>query len=131
MGQLALSGVVVVGPALKAGTFPAAEITIALVSKMNDYVISASGLMNIASVSSYVPLPVVGTNGPVTKGTFLYVKTNAPISLRMTTVDGVSTAVAVEPLDGLKVHEFPDGSELVLLEAEGTATVEFLVAGQS
>ncbi len=131
MGQLALSGVVVASPDLKSGTFPAAESTIALVSKTIEYVISASGLMNVASPSSFVQLPGVGTDGPVTKGLFLYVKTNQPISLRMTTVDGVGTDVGVEPLDGLKIHEFPDGKELVLLEAEGTATVEFLVAGQS
>lgn len=132
MGHVALSGVVVVGPDLKAGTFPSAETTVALVSKTTDYVVSSpAGLIAVASPSAYVPLPGIGTTGPVTKGSFLYVKSNAPISLRLTNVSGSTTVTSVTPLDGMLIQEFPTGSELVLLEVEGTATVEYLVAGQS
>lgn len=132
MGQVALAGVVVIGPELNSGSFPAAETTIALISKTSDYVVSSpAGLMKVASDSAYVPMPGVGTNGPVTKGKFLYVRSSDPVTLRMTNVSGSSTTTCVTKLDGLLVQEFPDGSELVLLEVEGTATVEYLVAGQS
>ena len=37
--------------------------------------------------------------------------------------------VAVEPVNGTKIVEYDPGAYLVLVEVEGSGTVEYLVAG--
>jgi hypothetical protein len=128
MGQISLSGVIVLGPSGSSVAFPGAETTIPLVATNNDYAVSSpAGLMNVNSASAYVAMPGVGAAGPVTAGRLLYVRTDGPLSIRMTA--GSTTAVVM--VDGLLVTEFAEAAPLTLLEVEGVGRVEYLVAGQS
>jgi hypothetical protein len=127
MGQISLSGVVVVGPDGSTVAFPGAETTIPLVAATSDYAVSSPGLMNANSPDDYVPMAGVGVDGPVTAGQFLYVRTESAVRLRLTTAAGV----AVVPVSGLLILEFAGDASLTSLEVEGVSRVEYLVAGQS
>lgn len=128
MGEIALTGALVVGPGGVQTTFPGGETVIALALAQVEYLVSTGNMLTkVTSPAAYVGLAGVGADGPVTKGRLLYVRSNALVLLRLTTPDGV----AVVPANGLGVWEFPEDHELTLLEVQSaSATVEYLVAGQ-
>jgi hypothetical protein len=126
MGQVSLAGVLVVGPSGSSVAFPGSETTIPLVATTTDYAVASPGLANVASSDAYVDLVGVGATGPVTAGRLLYVRTEGSVLLRLTTTAGV----AVVPVAGLCLMEFPEGTPLTKLEVIGTSRIEYLVAGQ-
>jgi len=127
--ELGLTGALILGPGGVQTTFPGGETTVALALGQDEYVVSTGVMLaKVASPAAYVPLPGVGTDGPVTKGRLLYLRTNAAVLVRLTT----SAGVAVLPIHGLHLLEFPEDQELTLLEAQGASvTVEYLIAGQA
>ena len=129
MGQVNLAGILSVGTDTSKSVFPAAETTIPLIATTSDYAVSSpAGLMSIVSLSTFVPIQGVGTNGPVTRGLFLYLKTDAEMVLRVTTQ--TTSAAQVLPINGLVILEFQPDDALTLLEIKGSGRVEYLVAGQ-
>lgn len=86
---------------------------------------------NVASPSSYVTLDGIGSAATVTHADFLYLRCNATLRLKMTQVDGITTLVSEQDVSGLIVVEKPSGGCITLLEVKGTATLEYLAAGQS
>lgn len=83
---------------------------------------------NLATTGSYVTLSGVGVGEDVTQGTFLYGRSRAPMLIRVTTA-GSPDVVAVVPVQGLFAIEFPVGSYLKLLEAQGSGVLEYFVSG--
>jgi len=94
---------------------------------------AATGVLvrQLASPSSYTTLDGVGSGKTVSKGTFLYVRSvGGPLTLRLTTDDGSGgDVVAVVPIQGPMIIEFPDSNPLKLLEAKGSIGLEYLVTG--
>lgn len=128
MGSISLAGVVVAGPDGAATGFPGSEITAPLMLTTTDYLVSNhAGPMKIDSDETYVPIAGVGSDGSVTHGLFLYLRTDASIDVRITTTLGVSAI----PVSGLVVLEFSSAAPMTALEVRGVGRVEYLVAGQS
>lgn len=77
---------------------------------------------------SYTALDV-GTGKSVTLALFLYLRTNQSTKVRLTTVGVSGDVVAVVPVNGLMILQFPTGAELKLLEVDSPGTVEYLACG--
>lgn len=94
---------------------------------------AATGILSyqLNSPVAYFTLEGVGANRTVTRGNFLYFKTQNQMLIRTTTDDGLGgNVLSVIPVYGLVVIEFDDAKYLKLLEAQGTGLVEYLVSGQ-
>lgn len=137
MGQVSLSGVLTAGPT---GTgdavFPAATFTtpLGLLNGTAKQFGVATGILtrNLNSTGAFVTLDGVGAAATVTQGSFLYFKADGAIDLRITTDDGAGGQdVVVVPVHGLAILEFSTTKPLELLEAQGAARLEYLVAGQT
>ncbi len=84
------------------------------------------------SIGVFVALGGVGSGEAVTQARFLYLRSDNKINIRLTTKsDTGPDVVAVEPLQGLKIQEFPSDRYLLLLEVEGNATIEYLACGDT
>jgi hypothetical protein len=111
--------------------FPAAVTQIAFGSGGN--ILANASSLNSKSVNSaaaFVPLDGVGVGETVTTGTFLYVRTNQEMTLRLTT-QGAPDLVAEIPIWGTMIFQFPQSKYLKLLEVKGVGTLEYLVAGMA
>ena len=89
--------------------FPSGEALVAmdLLPPLKGYIVTTGRqLYNINSPSAFAPIPGVGTNGPVTQGHTLYMRSNGPflVQLTMTGVDG-GTSQEI-PLYGTMLIEF-------------------------
>ena len=136
MGALTLSGVLQVGPANPVdGGFPGASenIPIGFISGTKQYVPGTGVLTrNVASPGAFLALDGVGPAAAVTQGTFLYFKSNTPVILQLTCDDGLGSTVVIEqPVQGLYMLEFPSSQPLELLKIKGSATIEYLVVGNT
>ena len=136
MSQLALTGALSAGPTGGGDVFPASSFTVPLALSAGAAASFqvASGVLTqlVDSAAVYVPLVGVGPTAAVSQGTFLYLRTNAEVTLRLTVDDGSGGTDTLEmPANGLVLVEFPAARPLELLEIRGTATVEYLVAGNS
>ena len=136
MGALTLSGVLQVGPANPVdGGFPGASenIPIGFISGTKQYVPGTGVLTrNVASPGAFLALDGVGPAAAVTQGTFLYFKCNTPVILQLTCDDGLGSTVVIEqPVQGLYMLEFPSSQPLELLKIKGSATIEYLVVGNT
>jgi hypothetical protein len=134
MGQLLLSGSLLAGPSQGSSesTFPSAQVNIPLALKETPLTYdAATGCIAraVASPASFVTL----TTDAVPEGRVLYLRTDADVSLRITSDDGSGGDVveAVVPVSGLYVREFPETKFLKLLEVRGTAAIEYFVSGQT
>ena len=82
----------------------------------------------------WAALQGVGSGDAVERGDLLYLRSDAPLTLRLSTQDPLNPTgppvVRTVPVQGLYIHEFPQAEPLVLLEAQGSATVEYAVTGQ-
>jgi hypothetical protein len=130
VGAINLAGALIVGPDTSNTGFPGNETSIPLIASNNDYAVSDTGLMNVASDDDYIPVPGVSEDGPVTNARLLYVRTNGALLIRITTPTAADTP-QVLPVNGLLLMEFPEADPLQLLEVKGTARLEYLVAGQT
>ena len=131
MAQLQLDGTVTVGPTTSgSNTFPGAINTVSF-SSMKPAQVYSSDVRQVSSPSAYVALSGVGSTDTVTKANFLYIKTNAPMLIRTTMDDAPSDIVAAEWVQGTFIKEFPSNHELVLLEVQGTGTIEYFVSGNT
>ena len=134
MGQLRLSGSLDAGPPTSTSeSFPASSFSVPLRFRENTKGFSpATGVLTrrLASPGAFVPLQGVGATDTVTKGTFLYLKSDGLIELRLTTDDGVGgSVVAVLPPSGFFMIELDSTKFLKLLEARGTAVLEYFICG--
>lgn len=138
MGQVVIQGTYQGGPAQVGAGFPQALYTTPLQTSVTPKPFSAgSGVMTqrVAVASpGFVPLRGVGPTDAVVRGDLLYLRCDAALQLRISTQDPLAPLgppiVVVVPVSGLYIHEFPAGQPLVLLEAQGSATVEYAITGQ-
>ncbi len=135
MGQLNLSGALTAGPQGGGDVFPASQyiVPVAFREGSKQYTPGTGVLTQVLnSPSAFVRLEGVGPAAPVTQGSFLYLKTDSPIDVRITHDDGSGgQTVVIIPVHGLLMYELPTTKPLELLEAQGASKVEYLVVGPS
>ncbi len=137
MGQIAISGSITGAPSgVTDGSQPQVVLTGSLGTTPDPKpsMVQDKGNRSIATaLNVYTSLGSVGANQNVTAPDFLYLKTDAPLKVRLTVVDpnGGSDIVSILPIFGMLMLEFEAAGPLKLLEATGTAGVEYLVSGQS
>ena len=109
------------------------NIPIGFISGTKQYVPGTGVLTrNVASPGAFLALDGVGPAATVTQGTFLYFKSNAPVILQLTCDDGLGSTVVIEqPVQGMYMLEFPSSQPLELLKIKGSATIEYLVVGNT
>lgn len=122
------------GPAtVSDGTFPPGVTQVQLQlnpSTRQVNVDTGAMVANVNSPSAYVTLPGIGgAVGPVTQGLFLYLRTVAPVAVRLTMFGASGNTTSVLLTNGLLVLEFDPLHYLTLLEIQGTGTVEYYAAG--
>lgn len=133
MPNATLTTTLLVQPSVADGSFPvgASSVPITLTPSPKPLVVD-TGVMkrNLASPAAYVTLSGVGATDTVTQGSFLYLRTNAPMLLRLTTFNPAgASVVSVFPVLGLFVTEFDPSRYLTLVEIQGTGVVEYLAGG--
>lgn len=133
MGVLLLTGSLLAGPPQGSETFPGGTVSVPISSVSKNYAV-ASGIIarSVASPGAYIALQGVGSTDTVTKGLFVYFKTDADVLLRVTTDDGLGAPVVQSdvPVGGLWIRDLPQTKFLRLLEIKGTAQVEYFICGQ-
>ena len=132
--QLSCTGTILLGPSSASeGGVPAGSTSIPFQTNPNPKNAAActgDQVISVSSPGSYVALPgVAASNSNVTQGTFLFIRTTNLMMVRTTTYNVSGNVVAVEPVNGTKIVEYDPGAYLVLVEVEGSGTVEYLVAG--
>lgn len=137
MGQLSIAGTIIAGPpTVASGIFPSAIYTTQLGLSQNPRVFSkATGVIQSrveTPTPGFEPLQGVGPTDRVRRGDVLYLRCDSALILRVSTFDPLGGPVIVElnPVLGLYVREFPLGQQLALLEAQGSATIEYAITGQ-
>ena len=138
MGQVVIQGTYQGGPVQVGAGFPQAIYTTPLQTSVSPKPFSAgSGVLTrrVAQASpGFTPLQGVGPTDAVVRGDLLYMRSDAALLLRVSTQDPLAPLgppiVVLVPISGLFIIEFPASSPLVLLEAQGSATVEYAITGQ-
>lgn len=138
MGQVAINGTVLGGPVQVGSGFPQAIFTTVLATNPSPKPFStASGVLTrrIAQAApGFVPLSGVGPTDTVQRGDLLYLRSDSQLLVRMSQTDPLNplgpALVRDLIVSGLLIVEFPSASPLVLLEAQGSATIEYLITGQ-
>lgn len=133
--SVTLSGSIIAGPQ-GAGDcgFPSGILNIVFSSfpPQKSAAAKTSSSKQLNSPSAFTALDGVGTGETVTQGNFLYLRSNSPTQIRLTTkASSGPDVVAVVPLQGVMIIEFPTTNYLLLLEAQGVGTLEYFVSGNS
>ncbi len=85
---------------------------------------------NLNSAGSYSGLDGVGSGETVTQATFLWLRIETEMLVRLTFDDGSGgSVVSVLQVGGLLVLEIPPSKFLKLLEAQGVGVVEWFASG--
>lgn len=134
MGVLRIEGSLTAGPpSVTSEAFPGASVAVPLRLRENTLAFNvATGMLSrsLASALAFVPLQGVGPGDAVTKAVFLYLKGNALFDVRLTTDDGLGgSVVSVVPVNGFALLQFDGTKFLKLLEAKGTALIEYFLCG--
>ncbi len=134
MGEVVqVSGQLVAGPSSAGeGGFPAGvtNLPFTLYPAERPYGVATGGMKRIIATSAGVYVTLDGVPGTVTKATFIYLRTIAPMLLRITRVQpAAADVVFVLPVSGLYVQEFDPTRYVTLLELSGSGTVEYFVSG--
>lgn len=135
MGQVSLSGALIVGPPSAGDGFPASLYNTPLSTLQSPKQAAvATGVVTrqLNSPNSFTALQGVGSTDTVTHGDTIYFKCNGQVSIRLTFDDGNGgSTTAVIPVMGLYFAEIQTGKYLKLLEAQGSASIEYMISGQS
>jgi len=138
MPNATLTGNLYVQPSDASGSFPAGATTIPLALSPSPKSLAVdTGVVKrtVTSSSSPATLSGVGAADTVTQGSFLYLRSNAPMLVTLTQNNPAGgTTVAVLAVGsstggGLLVMEFDPTRYLVGLSAQGSGTIEYLVGG--
>lgn len=132
MAHVVLSGTIVAGPATAGDSvLPKGVATIDLATSPDPKSAAVYLKGNRAFASgAFADTGWVGTGKDVVSGNLLFIKADGEMSFRLTTDDGLGgNVVSVVPVDGSLLVEFPSTKFLKLVEALGTANVEYIVSG--
>ena len=134
MGTVSFQGEIEARPQVVSDTsFPGGRTDISLILTPTSKpagVMTGVALRTINSPSSYVALTGVGVTDTVTQSNFVYLRTNAPMLIRLTFKDGSNPdIVSVLPMNGACVYEVDVSRYLKLIEVMGSGQVEWFASG--
>jgi hypothetical protein len=134
MGSLELSAQLVASPSCGSGSFPSGvtNIPFGLNPPCNGKgysVTTGVQVANVASPSAYASLGGIGSGGPVTHCTTLYLRVVTAVSVQLTFAN--STTIILPGVFGLLLLESAAGDEITGVAVEGTATVEYAAFGMT
>lgn len=135
--SLTISGQLTAGPSSATdGTFPDGSTVIPFSTSPSPKPYNSDtgkNVRTITSPSSFIELVNLGADGDVTQAHTVELRTSAPMTLRVTTRDpnGGADVVAVLPVAGMWLHEFPTNATLKKLEVMGSGTLQYYGAGNS
>jgi hypothetical protein len=138
MGQVAINGTILGGPVSPGAGFPQAIFTAVLATTPSPKPFSAASGVLTRRVNQAAPgfltLSGVGPADAVVRGDTFYLRSDSQLLLRLSQTDPLNPSgpalVRDVYVSGLCIIEFPASSPLVLLEAQGSATIEYLITGQ-
>lgn len=138
MGQLTVNGAITAGPPTVGVGFPQmlANAQLATTPSPKPFSKGTGTIQSTVATASpaFEPLQGVGPTDRVRQGSFLYLRCDSQLLLRISQTDPLNPGDP--PLQrllyvmGLCIIEFPSSSPLVLLEAQGSANIEYLITGQ-
>lgn len=133
MARLQLEGTLTIGPPCAVeccGGVDGAETTLPVCVKVEATAVVGAITRTLASPGSFVTLSGIGASDAVTQGSFLYVMTDAAMTLRITCDDGAGgTALELIPVQGLFVRQFDPTKPLELLEVRGSGRITYAACG--
>lgn len=133
--QAQLTAQLTTGPsAVSDNTFPSGVNTISfgLNPPQKQYNVDASGVVQVNSPSpAYAAVPAIGAGGQVTQALTFFARTLTLMVLQMTFANpsGGSDIVITEPVDGVKLCEYPTNGYLKALAVQGSGQLEYWAAG--
>lgn len=132
--QVQISGTLIAGPTeVSESTFPSGETSIPFVGTPNPRsynVDTGKDVARVNSPSSFATLSGIGENATVPQANFLYLRCDVQVQVRVTQLVPSSTpTTATISVKGLLILEPPPGSEITLVEIQGSATVEYYACG--
>ncbi len=138
MGQVAINGTLLGGPVQVGLGFPQALFTTTLATTPSPKPFSAASGVLQRRINQpgpgFVTLGGVGANDTVQRGDLLYLRCDSQLLLRLSQTDPLNplgpALVRQLLVSGLVIVEFAPASPLVLLEAQGAATIEYAITGQ-
>lgn len=131
--QAQLDATLTTGPACVSDTtFPgdSSSIPLQLYPPQKQYVVEAKGTINVSTdATTFQAVTAIGFD--VAQVTTFYARSLSPMRLQMTFKDpaGGPDIVIIEPLQGVKLSEYPSTSYLKSLAINGSGTVNFWAAG--
>lgn len=129
--QLQFAGQLVTGPASSDTTFPGGVSNIPLLTNPSPRpynVTTGDQAVMVNSPSSFVTLPGIGGTVGVTQATFLLMRVNVPMQIRLTfSGDATPKVFYVGGLFG--PLETDPSKPITLVEVQGSGTVEYLATG--
>lgn len=133
MSIATLNGTLVAGPpGCGTGCFPSAAFTDSFGECCGrPFQASASSPSRyVNSPNAFADVPGIGSD--VTRVDFLYLRSDGPIDLQLTTDDGVGgDVVTVESIQGYYIRDFAQAKPLKALGLRGNARVVYFASGPS
>jgi hypothetical protein len=78
----------------------------------------------------YQAIDCIGTGGAVTQALTLFLRTQVPMMVQMTFNNpNGGTTVITEPINGVKLQEYPANGTLIALGVQGAGSIEVWAAG--
>lgn len=132
MGTITVEGNLNGGPGTVSEGFPSASFnaSLRLISSPKGFG-AATGVLSVRLNSPSAFAPLAGVPDNCQRANFFYLKCDTAIALRLTFDDGIGgdTLVVLPAVRGLFVAEFDDVKFLKLIEAQGSAQLEWLASG--
>ena len=133
--QAQLSATLTTGPGSSSDNpFPSGvtSINFGLMPAAKGYTVATGAVVAVASPSSFASVDAIGACGQVTQALTLLLRSpTAQVQVQLTCANpaGGSPIVAVVPLNGTMLLEFPANGYLQALAIMGSATIEYWAAG--
>lgn len=133
--QVVLTAQLVAGPSQVSDSFfPSATKTIPFFLNQvpKQYSVAAGDVLMINTPSpSFQAIQAIGAGAQVSQVLTFYCRTQTPMLLQMTFANpnGGSDIVITEPLNGVKLGEYPSNGYLKALAVQGAGTFEYWAAG--
>lgn len=131
MGQTRFNATLVAGPTASAEcVFPGmtATLPIDLTPNPKSWQVATGVLTRRVSVvaPAWLELDGIGSGHTVSEAHFIYIRSDAPILVR--TTQGI--VAASHTVQGIFLIEAPESAPIVLLEVQGSGTIEYFAQGQ-
>lgn len=133
--QAQLSATLTTGPGSSSDNpFPSGvtSISFGLMPAAKNYSVATGAVVSVTNTSGFTAIDAVGTGGQVTQALTLLLRSpSSQIKVQLTCADpaGGADIVAIVPVLGTMLLEFPTNGYLKALATQGAAQIEYWAAG--